>query len=278
MEYARSSSPGGLSTRRVTPILPVIVSIAAIICNYSCRGSGAGASGAANDNANATDQPRTARGPAAACDNAFYPAESGAIRNYKIVNRGTTLPNLTYSEQKANVTFGSFNDHREFSDGARTDAQWSCTADGLVPSEFSIPAVLRLSTAFKFDSISASGPAIPAADKWTPGYEWTTVYQVSGTENSPSSQSPGRVTGRIDVKSQIVSSEKVTVPAGSYDCFLVDQTIRESLRIEGAQRSRRPSLASIRVSTWYAKGVGMVRAAFSGDIGTGMEELTSVSK
>jgi hypothetical protein len=101
---------------------------------------------------------------------------------------------------------------------------------------------------------------------------------VAGTENPTGSQTPGKVNGTIEVKSQIVSSEKVTVPAGSYDCFLVDQTIRESLRIEGAQHSSRPSLASIRVSTWYAKGVGMVRAAFSGDIGTGIEELTSITR
>src|SRR5260370_24982862 len=124
-------------------------------------------------------------------------------------------------------------------------------ADGLVASEFSIPVVIRLSTAYKFDSIRASGPAIPAADKWAPGYQWPTSYDVSGAENALASQSPGKVNGTIEVKSEIRPAEKVTVAAGSYDCLLVDSTIRESLRIDASEGASRPALLSIRVSAWY---------------------------
>jgi hypothetical protein len=185
---------------------------------------------------------------------------------------------LTYSEQQNKVAFGSFSDHRDFSDGVKTDTEWSCTADGLVSAHYSTAAVERLNTAYKFDSIRASRAAIPAADKWAPGYEWTTTYQVTGTQAAAGSQSSEKVAGTIEVQSQIVSGEKVTVPAGSYDCLLVDSNIRANLRIEASTGASRPALQSVKVSAWYAKGVGLVRAAFSGDIGTGQEELTSISK
>jgi hypothetical protein len=272
--HAYSLKLGGTSKQRICSIAVALASTVAMISAYSCRGSGEGAS---NQNAESGNRPRTSSAPPAACDNPYYPVE-GASRNYRIANRGTVVPTLTYTEDRTNVTFGSFSDHREFSDGVRTDPQWSCTADGLVSSEFAIPAVMRMTTAYKFASVKGSGVAIPAADKWTPGYQWTTSYEVSGEESTRGSQSPGKVSGTIEVKSQIVSSERVTVPAGSFDCFLVDSTIKESLRIEALQGTSRPSLASVKVSAWYAKGVGLVKADFSGDIGTGEQELTTISR
>jgi len=271
---AYSSETSGLR-RRMRPLAVAALSVVVIISTYSCKGSGESGN---QNSASTADESRAPKRAPAACDNQYYPAETGSVRNYKITNRGTALPSLTYSEQRTNVTFGSFSDHRDFSDGVKSDAQWTCTADGLVSSEFSIPVVMRLSTAYKFDSFRASGPAMPATDKWTPGYQWTTTYDVTGTENPLGSQSPGKVTGTIEVKSEIRPSEKVTVAAGSYDCVLVDSTIRHTLRIESSQGSSRPALSSARVSAWYAKGVGLVRAAFSGDIGTGEEELTSISR
>jgi len=101
---------------------------------------------------------------------------------------------------------------------------------------------------------------------------------VAGTQKSGGSQSPEKFSGTIEVKSQIVSAEKTTVPAGSYDCLLVDSTIRDSLKIEAASGTLRPVLVSVRVSAWYAKGVGLVRASFTGDTGSGRQELMSISK
>jgi hypothetical protein len=254
-----------------------MASVLAIIATYSCQGSGGDKPGSSNKNAGSTERAPAPAGPAAACDNLYYPSGTGIVRNYKMTSRGTSLPTVTYSEQNTSVAFGSFTERCEFSDGIRTDNQWSCTADGLFSSEFAIPSVMRLSTGYKFDSIRAAGPAIPAADKWAPGYEWTTTYQVTGAQVG-GTQSQAKVAGTVEVKSQILSAEKVMVPAGSYDCLLVDSTIRESLRIEASQGSSRPVLVSVKVSGWYAKGVGRVRAAFSGDIGTGSEELTSINR
>jgi hypothetical protein len=263
--------------RIMAPFGMALVILTAIIGSSSCR-SGDGTSGGSNQNAASANPPASPAGPPAACDNLFYPAETGAVRGYKVTAHGTTLPSLTYTEQKNKVIFGSFSDHRDFSDGVKTDTEWSCTADGLVSPQYSTPAVERLNTAYKFDSIRAVRPAIPAADKWAPGYEWTTTYQVTGTQAAAGSQSSEKVAGTIEVQSRIVSSEKVTVPAGSYDCLLVDSYVRANLRIESSTGASRPALESVRVSAWYSKGVGLVRTAFSGDIGTGTEELTSISK
>ncbi len=154
----------GLS-RRIGPIGVAFVLAIAIIGTWSCRDSAVGTPAASNQNGASTNQPDAPRGPAAPCDNPYYPTEGASILNYKITNRGTALPSLTYSEQRSNLALGSFTDHREFSDGLKTDARWSCTPDGLVSSEYTIPAVVRLNSAFKFDSIRAARPAIPAADK-----------------------------------------------------------------------------------------------------------------
>jgi len=274
--YARSSGSSRGLNQIIGPTGMTLMLIIAIISTCSCRESADITPATSNQNASSVVQAAAPKLPAAPCDNPYYPPASSAVLNYKITNRGTTLPSLTYSERRGNLTLGSFTDHREFSDGIKTDAQWSCTPDGLVSSEYAIPAVVRLTSAYKFDSVRAAHPAIPVADKWAPGYEWTTTYQVSGSQIEGGSQSQGKVSGTIEVKSQIVSSEKVTVPAGSYDCWLVDSTIRAPLKIEASSGAFRPALMSIRVSAWYAKGVGLVRAAYSGDIGTGQEELTSI--
>src|SRR5262249_42145951 len=248
------TSPSGSSrglNRVIGPLGVTLVLIVAVIGTYSCRESADGTLSASNQNSSSSVQAAAPKGPAASCDNPYYPSESAAVLNYKITNRGTTLPSLTYTERRSNSIFGSFTDHREFSDGLKTDAQWSCTPDGLVSSEYAIPAVIRLNTAYKFDSVRAARPAIPVADKWIPGYEWTTLYQVSGSQIEGGPQSVGKVSGTIEVKSQIMSSEKVTVPAGSYDCLLVDSTVRAPLRIEASSGAFRPALMSIRISAWY---------------------------
>ena len=267
-----------LPKHKIVPIGVALAALIAIMSLSSCRGPGDATSNSSNQNAASANQSAVNAGPPAACDNLFYPADSREVRGYKVTAHGATLPSVTYSEQRNKLIFGSFSDHCDFSDGVKTDTDWSCTADGLVSSQYATPGVQRLNSAFRFDSIKSSRPAIPAADKWAPGHEWTTTYQVSGTQNAAGSQSPEKVTGTIEVQNQIVSPEKVTVPAGSYDCMLVDSNIRSNLRIESATGASRPSLQSIRVSAWYAKGVGLVRSAFSGDIGTGQEELTSISK
>ena len=268
---------GRLPVRRIAPIGVALAALIAIMSSSSCRGSSDGTSNSSNQNS-ATPNQSAGADPPAACDNPFYPAEAGQVRGYKVTAHGTPLPSLTYNQQQNKVIFGSFSEHRDFSDGVKTDTEWFCTADGLLSSQYSTPAVQRLNTGYKFDSIKASRPAIPAADKWAPGHEWTTTYQVTGTQNAVGSQSPEKVTGTIEVQSQIVSSEKVTVPAGSYDCLLVDSNIRANLHIESSTGASRPALLSIRVSAWYGKGIGLVRSAFSGDIGTGQEELTSIGK
>jgi len=193
-----------LSIFRIAPIGVALAALIAVISSSSCRGSGDGTSSGSNQNAASANQSAANAGPPAACDNPFYPAESGAVRGYKVTAHGASMPSLTYSEQKNKVIFGSFSEHRDFSDGVRTDTEWSCTADGMVSSQYATPAVLRLNSAYKFDSIKASRAAIPAADKWAPGHEWTTTYQVTGTQNAAGSQSPEKVTGTIEVQSQIV--------------------------------------------------------------------------
>src|SRR5215831_16951575 len=193
-----------------------VFSISAIIGTSACRSTDS-TSSTSNPSPTAS-QPAAPRGLPVPCDNPYYPAENGSIRNYRINGGGSSPSTLTYSEQKTNVTVGSFIDHREFSDGTRVDAWWYCTPEGLVASEYSIPAVVRLSSTYQIESARATGPALPPADKWATGYEWTTAYVVAGTQKSGGSQSPEKFSGTIEVKSQIVSAEKTTVPAGSYDC------------------------------------------------------------
>src|SRR5215471_9167748 len=99
---------GRLPVRRIAPMGVALAALIAIMSSSSCRGSGDGTSNSSNQNAASANQSAVNAGPPAACDNPFYPTDSGEVRGYKVTAHGATLPSVSYSEQKNKVVFGSF--------------------------------------------------------------------------------------------------------------------------------------------------------------------------
>jgi hypothetical protein len=126
------------------------------------------------------------------------------------------------------------------------------------------------------EGVSGNGVTLPPTDDWKVGYKWTAAYSGKGLRTTKDGSQ--EALGKLDVDSSMISEEKVTVPAGAFDCILVDSNIQEDLLIKSGEASGSSWRKSTRVSAWYAKGVGLVKVAYSGDLGTGGLQLLSYPK
>ncbi|MGH9823234.1 MAG: TapB family protein, partial [Blastocatellia bacterium] len=225
-----------------------------------------------NGNA-ASAQSSAPAGQAAACNNPFYPTSSTAHWQYN-ANFGSGP--LTLTVKRMAIEFGKFTDHLAFSDGLSVDVPWNCTEEGLLCSEF-VPVNLRhYQSAFKLQYSRGSGVTLPPVNNWSVGYHWTANFAVSGQRDQ--SSGPQEASGTVDIDNKIVGSGNVTVPAGTFDAFQVDSTIIETLTIGSGSTTGNTLHVSVKTTGWYAKDVGLIKIAFSGDPGTGGEELTSFTK
>jgi hypothetical protein len=255
-----------------TPACTLLIGCLSMIM-FGCGGSKAG-----NENSKAASQPKQSQVGTASCSNSFYPVSAGAKWSYKVTAPGSSRSQLTVEISRTGVEFGAFKDHMEFSDGVRTDIGWKCDATGLLSDRVGAFSYEDDPSAFRVEveGGEGNGVTLPPTDDWKVGYKWSATYSGKGLRTGKDGAQ--EALGKVEVDSSMVSEENVTVPAGTFDCFLVDSNIHDDLLIKSGEGSGTSWRKSTRVSAWYAKGVGLVRLAYSGDLGTGGLQLLSYPK
>ncbi len=193
----------------------------------------------------------------ALCANPFYPVSPTFKREYRNTYSDARL-NTTYTESFTNIAADSFTFNFNFSNGSSMTNGFKCTADGLASVEFA--QINTPNNTVKFQTLSASGVTIPAPDKWTKGFKWTSHYEVEGKLPS------GEAKGSINIANEIVGEETVVVPAGTFIAYKVESNIAQKMMAsmgEGKPLSV-PIDGAIKVTNWYAKDVGMIKTFVEG--------------
>ncbi len=188
-----------------------------------------------------------------ACSNAFHPVSPSAQWQYRATGFESTTP-ITYTVTLANIADDSFTEHYAF-DNATFDIQWQCSSEGLRATP---AAVLFAGGAppFHIDSIQSRGVTLAPADHWSSGATWSSAYDVRGQAALSGVTATG--TGTVNIQDQVMNQEQVIVPAGTFQAWHVDSTVRISLTGSSGGTSV-PVVFSFKLSSWYAANVGLIK-------------------
>jgi hypothetical protein len=214
--------------------------------------------------ATAPPEATTAPALAGACDHPYFPVRATSRWSYRI--QGAVASDFVETHMPTSPT--GFLVRMAFPD-VSVDSEWRCGPDGLTALQAS-----RLSTAqtqLRFVSTSVTGVTFPPADRWTPGSSWTTAYEVQG---DPSAVGGNLARGKITVTSTVAGEESVSVPAGSYTAMKVTQHTTLDLSVTVRDFSA-PMNISFESTSWFARGVGMVKTVGGGELGESTTELTA---
>jgi hypothetical protein len=136
-----------------------------------------------------------------------------------------------------------------------TDFRWKCGSQGLSSPEYG--AVGGSNSQFKMEVVSFSGVMFPPASKWVVGSTWTAIYKIrAGTAK-------GQMSGDVNMTSKIVGEETVKVKAGSFRALKVTVTQKMNMTMTIQNRST-PMNNTLETTSWYARGVGLVKSSFQG--------------
>jgi hypothetical protein len=197
------------------------------------------------------------------CYNPFFPAIPDETLEYESTF-SNNLPVYSYSVTFTDVSEGAFTQHQEVTGGAAPasygptlDRIWKCQSDGLASVEYA--DLSRPESRLKFETLDAAGVAIPRPDRWQKGAKWTHRYSVRGQMSFVGAPTPVDVDGTISVAAEIVSQEKVEVPAGIYDAVKVQSAYNQALTMKG--KASMPINITFTVWSWYARDIGLIKNA-----------------
>ncbi len=134
-----------------------------------------------------------------------------------------------------------------------------CETDGsLTQTEY--PSMTGLATNMKIETLSYEGAAFPAAARWVVGATWINSFKVK-ISVSMGAQAMTQ-SGTMKVSNKIEAEETIKVPAGTFSTLKVTQTIQQDMLMNLGGKST-PMKNTITTTSWYAKGVGLVKSVAS---------------
>ncbi len=184
------------------------------------------------------------------CANEFFPLRSDKTWKYTITSNDTTSD---YSITFKDITDNSFTAVQTFPN-LTNEIAWQCGENGMLSSTF---ANMNFSSATEvsIDTINVDGITLPPETGWNEGNIWDTSYTIKATINT--NDTPIQAEGTISLSNEIASKESVTVPAGTYpEAYRVDSNGEMTINLMGTQTT-----LPLVYSTWYVKGVGMVKSS-----------------
>jgi hypothetical protein len=203
--------------------------------------------------------------PETACDHPYFPLRTGSSWTYS-----TPQGNMTWSVGSAGGTNDSAEATMEIAMPEVTmTVHWSCSSAGIVSYDFGTLSAAGMGNVVNMEVVDSSGAFLPAADLLAPGYSWPNNYSVV----MHVSQEGFAVDWTTAVSETLTATgiESVTVPAGTFEALRVDGN--ESVSMTGVGQDVN---ATVSMTYWYAKGVGVVRYTSSTSEGSSSGgELTS---
>ena len=233
---------------------------------------------AGSGTANANAAPAATPAAATLCGAPYYPVRAGLERQYRVTYAKGGLPPATYTETHADITPDSFKLRYTFPD-LTVDTGWNCTPEGMVALEYGKLDFAREQNAkFKLETVGRAGVTVPAAARWRVGETWQSRYDIKGTiSTGQQGEPPGEGTGTIEIANDIVGEEEVTVAAGKFRALKVESVFHMQMTVRIGKISV-PTSTDMKNVSWFAEGVGMVKAVSTGDFAGATTELVSLKQ
>jgi hypothetical protein len=197
------------------------------------------------------------------CDNAYFPAVQGASWTYK-VDSGFGDGSV-YTDTVTDVADDGFAVTTKFP-GLKKQARWSCTEEGLVSLSFGGGPSVSLTTLgaeSSYETQDVAGVTIPASI--APGDTWRQTFLIHG-EAFLSEDVTAITDGMVKIAFEARGIDEITVPAGTFAALEVGMRVRLELTIDMGDGAA-PFRSTVTGSSWFAEGIGMVKAANEGTLG-----------
>jgi len=197
------------------------------------------------------------------CANAYYPVRQGATWTYS--SSGGPTGGYGFTDTITSVGEDGFTLTSQFGDLTRTQ-KWACQPEGLVALELGGTSAATLNNdnmKVTLDVDHVSGVTFPSeiqpGDTWQHALEFTGKISVGGQDID--------ATGDAKSSFQAMGNESVTVPAGTFDALKIhiETTINISGDFNGVAF---PVTVSSPYDYWFVQGVGWVKAAGTGTVGS----------
>ncbi len=203
------------------------------------------------------------------CNHPYYPATVGAVWTYKI----TGTVNQQYSQKILSNSGSGFVVENRFQD-ISTKNTIRCNADGSL-SQTQYSNVSGSNVNARVETISSSGVAFPAANRWVVGATWTYSYTIRMTTSAGGQNIVSQ--GTVTITNKILSSERLTVAAGTYNTLKMSNSIAMNMTANiGGQTV--PIRNTTNSTSWIASGVGMVKSQSTVGSSTSSTELLSFAR
>ena len=184
---------------------------------------------------------------------------------YRADNGSSTVASVVTTRTITAVTPSSFIVHNE-SGVSSGDTQWTCDAHGIASTQLNAGG--GSTAGVVMNVVKSSGISLPLEADWTAGRAWDTAYDVT-----LSGKATG--TGRITSHSTIVAQEQVAVVAGTYTAWRVDTVTTQDLSMSMGGAAARPFHFQVPTTSWYAKGVGVIKTQSSVGVAGSSSQLIS---
>ena len=275
-----NSHPTTRPRSRALPTLrpALLAGLCLLLALAGCRRETPPAANSGASSANAAATPSPAAAAATLCGAPYYPVRAGLEKQYRVTYAKGGLPPATYTETHADITPDSFKLRYTFPD-LTVDTGWNCTPDGMVALEYGkLDFAREQNTRFKLDTVGRTGVTVPAAALWRIGGTWSSRYDIKSTISAGQKGEPqGEGTGTIEIANRIVGEEEVTVAAGKFRALKVESIFKMKMTVRVGTMSV-PTSTDMKNLTWFAEGVGMVKAETTGDLAGATTELVSLKQ
>lgn len=212
------------------------------------------------------------------CSNAYFPVGQAVSKKYRVSGLKTGSGDREYTESFSNFSGDGFTVDTDFGE-VKAHINWRCTADGLLATQYNNSLnMTKTGASAKIETVESSGVSLPPEDQWATGKKWHAEYRVIETLSGPGGGEMGRGDGTIKQDGEIVGSESITVPAGTFDTIKTQMNTELAITVKVKSISV-PMNVQLKTTAWFAKGTGMVKSVTETEsIGESTSELLSISK
>jgi len=213
------------------------------------------------------------------CSNAYYPIGENVVRKYRVTYPKGTLGEREYTETFSGFTGDSFVVNTDF-DKVKAHINWKCTPEGLLATQYNNTVnMTKTGGSASVETKDFNGVTLPPEDRWQSGEKWQAEYHVTESLNAPDGKEMGGGDGIVTQNGEIVGSESITVPAGTFDTIkaVLKTDVDITVTIKGMSI---PMKVPIETTAYFAKGTGMVKSVtkMGSEVGDATSELLSISK
>lgn len=189
------------------------------------------------------------------CSLEYYPISAEKQTQYKVTGAGAGTYTLSHSE----ITEKGFSEKRNFSYGLEIVNNWVCEPEGIRNAVFTNTG-MGDNTSFTVDTLSSSGITLPR--EISVGKEFESSYDVNANVTAGGLKANGK--GKVSVKSKVAAiDEPLNIGGKDYKTIRIENTTKINVTVTG----RGIEAGNLRITNWYAPGVGLVKQETKSNLG-----------